>query len=73
MAARLLVRLGKRVRELRVAAGYSQEAFAERCGLHRTYVGSIERGERNVSFLNLAVIARALGITVSDLVRGVER
>lgn len=73
MAARLLVRLGQRVRELRVAAGYSQEAFAERCVLHRTYIGSIERGERNVSFLNLAVIAKALGITLSELLRGVER
>ena len=73
MATRLLTRFGRRVRDLRLATGLSQEAFADRCGLHRTYIGSVERGERNVSLLNLAVIAKALGISLADLLRGVER
>jgi transcriptional regulator with XRE-family HTH domain len=52
---------------LRKKQGYSQEAFAEKCGLDRTYVGGIERGERNVSLRNIAVIADALNLSVSQL------
>jgi len=66
-------RFGRRVREQREAAGFSQEVLAERCGLHRTYVGSIERGERNVSLVNLALLAKALDLTLSDLLRGIDR
>ena len=73
MTSRLLTRFGKRVREHRVAAGLSQEDFAERCSLHRTYVGSIERGERNVSLINLAVIAKALDLCLADLLQGIDR
>ena len=47
--------------------GYSQESFADACGLHRTYVGAIERGERNVSIDNIARIADALGVHIADL------
>ncbi len=72
MVSRLLVRFGKRVREHRLAAGLSQEELAERCGLHRTYVGSIERGERNVSLINLAVIAKSLELSLADLLRGID-
>jgi len=68
----MLVRFGGRVRELRKARGFSQEAFAEHCGLDRTYIGGIERGERNVSLRNIEVIARALGVTVSELTQGLE-
>ena len=59
---------GQRVRELRQAAGFSQEELAERCGLHRTYIGGIERGERNPSYANLLRVADALELRLSSLV-----
>jgi transcriptional regulator with XRE-family HTH domain len=62
-----LKRIGRRVRELRLAAALSQEELAERCGLHRTYVGGIERGERNVGILNLLQLARALRVRPGEL------
>ena len=58
---------GLRVRALRSEQGYSQEAFADECGLHRTYIGAIERGERNVSIDNIARIADALKIEIELL------
>lgn len=58
---------GAEVRRLRLKKGLSQEAFAELCGLHRTYVGAIERGERNVSIDNIARIAQALGVPIGEL------
>jgi transcriptional regulator with XRE-family HTH domain len=58
---------GKAVRELREERGWSQEAFADLCGLHRTYIGGIERGERNIGLLNILRIAKALGIQPSLL------
>ena len=61
------MRLGAVVREYRRARGYSQEAFADACGLHRTYIGAIERGERNVSIDNIARIAEALGLRIGEL------
>jgi len=65
---RLFLReFGLRVRKLREAAGWSQENFAEHCKLHRTYVGSVERGERNVALLNIRKIAIALGVSMSKL------
>jgi transcriptional regulator with XRE-family HTH domain len=58
---------GDRVRAVRLERGWSQERFADICGLHRTYVGSVERGERNVSLLNIWVIADALEVHPSQL------
>ncbi|MCY3921347.1 MAG: helix-turn-helix transcriptional regulator [Chloroflexi bacterium] len=58
---------GRRVRRLRRLRGLSQEALALRCGLDRTYVGGVERGERNISLLNIHRIARGLGLPVRDL------
>jgi transcriptional regulator with XRE-family HTH domain len=58
---------GERVRELRLAKGLSQEELAFRAGMHRTYLGGIERGERNPALRNIAAIAEALGITLSEL------
>lgn len=57
------------MRKLRRAAGLSQEALADKAGLHRNYVGSVERGERNISIDNMEAIAFALGCTVPDLLK----
>ena len=64
--------LGNNLKKYRQKLGVSQEALAELCGLHRTYVGAVERGERNVSLLNIVSIARALKILPSKLLEGVE-
>lgn len=69
----LLKVLGQRIRDLRLKQGYSQESFADRCGVHRTFMGTVERGESNLSFSNLAKIADALGITLSQMLSGVEK
>jgi transcriptional regulator with XRE-family HTH domain len=61
------VRLGKRVRELRLARGLSQERLGEACELHRTYVADIERGHRNPSLWTLERLAAGLGCEVRDL------
>ena len=60
-------KLGRAIRRLRSGAGLSQERFADACALHRTYIGSVERGETNISLDNLERIARTLGIPVSRL------
>jgi transcriptional regulator with XRE-family HTH domain len=65
--------LGQRIRELRAKQGYSQEAFADRCGVHRTFMGTVERGESNLSFQNLVKIATALGLTLSQMLSGLEK
>ena len=59
--------LSSRMRELRVLRGFSQESLAAAAGLHRTYVGSVERGERNISIDNIERLAVALGCTPGDL------
>ena len=59
-ANRLLEAFGNRVRELRLSLGVSQEKLAELAGLHRTYIGAVERGEKNISLINLARLASAL-------------
>lgn len=63
---------GDRVRTVRIDRGWSQERFADLCGLHRTYVGSVERGERNVSLLNIWAISDALKVHPSQLLGGAE-
>ena len=67
-----LIKFGLRVRELRLLKGLSQEDLADLAGLHRTYIGGIERGERNVAFLNMVRLAKALEIPLSDLMKGVD-
>jgi len=65
------IRFGKVLRERRRKLGVSQEAFADLCELDRTYVGGIERGERNVALINIEKLAKALKISLSELFRGV--
>jgi transcriptional regulator with XRE-family HTH domain len=59
--------VGQRVRALRTKRGWSQEELGFECGLHRNYIGGIERGERNVAVVNLARLAKALGVRPRDL------
>ncbi|MEU4339494.1 helix-turn-helix transcriptional regulator [Micromonospora lupini] len=61
------LRFGQRVRDLRQARRLSQEELAELAGVHRTYVSSLERGQRNVGLDNILAIAAALGVPPSDL------
>ncbi len=68
----LLIRLGLRVRDLRAEKGWSQEEFADVCGFHRTYIGQVERGEKNISFENLTKLAGALGKSLAELVAELE-
>ena len=60
-------RFGNTLRQLRDERGYSQEEVAERAGLHRNYVGGVERGERNVALENIVKLAKALSIPPRDL------
>lgn len=69
----LFLSFGRTVRERRMALGLSQEQLADLAGLHRTYVGSIERGERNPSLLNIARLAKALKLQPRDLMPHVPR
>lgn len=59
--------LGAVIKEKRKQLGFSQEAFAEKCGVHRTYMGAIERGERNISFMTILHVSNALEIKPSEL------
>jgi transcriptional regulator with XRE-family HTH domain len=63
----VLVRFGNRVRELRKKKGLSQEGLALESGLDRSYVGGVERGERNISLENIEKLARALGVPPASL------
>ena len=64
-------KLGKRIAELRKKKGFSQEAFAHECGFHRSYMGALERGEKNVTLAMVNKVARALKICLSELFKGV--
>jgi transcriptional regulator with XRE-family HTH domain len=59
--------IGLRIRQLRTEQELSQEKLAEKSGLHRNYIGGVERGERNVALLNIVEIAHALGVSPSKL------
>jgi len=63
--------LGKAIRARRLELMLSQEKLAEKAELHWTYIGGVERGERNVSLLNIVRIAKALSVTPSDLLKGI--
>lgn len=67
---RLARQVGARIRHLRREHGLSQEAFAERCDLHRTYIGAIERGEKTMTIATASKLASALGVSLSELFHG---
>ena len=69
----VLLALGERMKQLRGKQGFSQEAFADHCGLHRTAVSLIERGKRVPSLTTLLIVSKGFGMTLSELLRGVDR
>jgi len=73
MVDKNLKRFGARVREERERLGISQEELADRAALHRTYIGGVERGERNLGLLNVIRIARALGVAPATLLGDLGR
>lgn len=70
---KILLAFGQSVKNRRLQLGLSQEAFADRSKLHRTYISGIERGQRNVAFLNLIQIAQALELTPQELLEIVSK
>lgn len=69
----VLVKFGANIRRIRKQRGFSQEELAHRSGLHRTYIGGIERGERNPSLANIVAIANGLSCKAEDLFKGLLR
>ncbi|CAM3023444.1 TPA: helix-turn-helix transcriptional regulator [Legionella pneumophila] len=67
-----LLKLGNKIREVRKEHGFSQEAIASEAGIDRSYMGGIERGERNIAAVNLIKIARALNVEVGELFPSIE-
>ena len=65
----ILIKFGKKVRQERTKRGYSQESFADKVGMHRTYIGMIERAEKNITLTNINKIAKALGMKLSELLK----
>ncbi|WP_413289246.1 helix-turn-helix domain-containing protein [Bdellovibrio sp. HCB337] len=68
----LCSKFGTRIRELRKKSGYSQEEFADHVGMHRTYLGGLERGERNPTLTVIMRLAKGLGISISELTVGIK-
>lgn len=68
MNKQLLIKFGKRVQEERIKRGISQERLGELAKVHRTYIGMIERAERNITLTSMEKIAKALKIDIKDLV-----
>jgi len=66
MKREVLIKFGKKVREERARLGLSQEELASRAGVHRTYIGMIERAEKNITLENIEKIAKALKISIAD-------
>lgn len=64
-------KIGKRIRELRKETGLSQEKFATKIGMDRTYYASVELGKRNISIINLEKIAQGLGMSLADMFLGI--
>jgi transcriptional regulator with XRE-family HTH domain len=69
MSEEILIKFGARIKQLRQEKGLTQEQFAQKCGLHKNYIGMIERGERNPSLINIEVIAKGLELTIAKLMK----
>jgi transcriptional regulator with XRE-family HTH domain len=65
----ILYKFGIRLKALRIEKNLTQEQFALVCGLHKNYIGMVERGERNPSLINIDIIAKGLEISISDLMK----
>lgn len=65
----IVARFGRKIRDLRIAAGLSQEELAARSRVHRTYIGMIERGEKNITIRNVDKLAQALDVSIETLFR----
>lgn len=65
------VRLGQKIRKLRKEKGWSQEAFADKCGIQRAHMSLIERGRQNLTLATLETICQNLGVTMSEALKGV--
>lgn len=72
MGAEILEKFGRKVREERLKRGLSQEELAEKAGLHRTYIGMIERAEKNITLINIAKLAKALQMSLDELMKGIS-
>ncbi len=70
MVTPIVKKFGKRVRQLRLERGLTQEALGDKCGLDLTYIGRIERGEQNSSLVVVGMIAKGLGISIEELFSG---
>lgn len=69
MKEQLLIKFGQQIKKLRKERNWSQEKLADETGFHRTYIGMIERGERNPSLLNINVFAETFKISISELLK----
>ena len=67
MKKAILIKFGKKIREVRVKRGLSQEALADIASVHRTYIGMVERAEKNITLLNIQKLAKALKIDIKEL------
>lgn len=72
MGTEILTKFGQRVRYERLKRGLSQEELAEKASLHRTYVGMIERAEKNITLINIEKVANALEMSADELLRGIS-
>ena len=71
MSNDILIKFGKRVQSLRKEKGWSQEELADRSNFHRTYIGFIERGERNISLKALKILSQTFGISLSEILKNI--
>ncbi len=72
MNKNIVLNFGKRVRELRQEQKLSQEELADKIGIHRTYIGSIERGEKSVSIITIEKVAKVFNLSISKLMEGID-